>query len=180
MEIHLNSGVTLVPIPVSPNDDYMAGTDGNIYSRTRYKGFGRKEYVAWYSLRGHRTKKGYSSVSLCHDNHKVTKSVHRLVCMAFHGMPDPLTLQTRHLNGDLTDNRPENLAWGTQYDNWRDRRAHGHGSMRSTHPQAKLTEEECTHLKWAVHKGLCSRRHAAQMLGMSQSSISAICRGIGD
>ena len=35
----------LRPIPVSPNDDYMAGSDGQIYSRTKYAGFGRKERV---------------------------------------------------------------------------------------------------------------------------------------
>jgi len=44
--------VILRPIPISPNADYMAGSDGQIYSRTRYKGFGRKEYVDWYPLSG--------------------------------------------------------------------------------------------------------------------------------
>src|SRR5690349_17026518 len=114
MDIQLDNGVRLSPIPVSPNSDYMAGTDGNIYSRTKYAGFGRKEIVDWYPLAGHSTKKGYQTVSLCHNNVKITKSVHRLICMTFHGMPSSKTMQVRHLDGDPANNRPENLAWGTQ------------------------------------------------------------------
>lgn len=42
--------------------------------------------------------------------------VHRLVCEAFHG-PRPEGLVTLHLDGDPTNNRSENLAWGTQSKN---------------------------------------------------------------
>ena len=77
------SGVELRRIPVSPNDDYRAGADGQIYSRTRYAGFGRKERVDWYAMKGTVGSKKYPMVSLCHENVKVTKTVHRLVCMAF-------------------------------------------------------------------------------------------------
>ena len=169
--------VTLKQIPTSPNDDYMAGSDGQIYSRTRYAGFGRKERVDWYALQGHKTKRGYTSVSLCHNNSKVTKSVHRLVCMAFHGMPPTAMHQTRHLNGNRTDNRPENLAWGTQRENWTDRKAHGHGMDGENHPMSKLSDAQRAIIRSAVAMGLCSRRHAARMMGMSQSAISSLCRG---
>ncbi len=169
-----NTGVLLKPIPVSPNSDYMAGEDGNIYSRTRYKGFGRKERVEWYALSGHRSGKGYSTVSLCHKGEKVTKSIHRLVCIAFHGLPSPPTLQTRHLDGNTKNNRPSNLAWGTQEDNWLDRKAHGHGISGEKHPMAKFTNEQRCHIRWAVKKGLCSQRHAARMLGVTQSCIYEI------
>jgi len=175
MSIEITNGtVTLKAIPISPNDDYMAGSDGQVYSRTRYAGFGRKEYVDWYPLKGHKTKNKYVSISMCHNNKKVTQTVHRLICMAFHGMPPSKSHQVRHLDGSGTNNRPENLAWGTQQDNWRDRKAHGHGNEGEKHPMAKLTNEECAHLKWAIEKGLCSQRHAARMLGFSQSGIHHI------
>lgn len=43
--------------------------------------------------------------------------VHRAVCEAFHG-PKPFEKAVViHLNEDATDNRPENLKWGTQKEN---------------------------------------------------------------
>ena len=167
-------GVVLREMPVSSNKDYMAGSDGNVYSRTKYKGFGRKEYVDWYALRGHRGVKGYLTVSLCHNNKKVTKHVHRLVCMAFHGMPEKDSMQTRHLDGNPENNFPTNLKWGTQKENWLDRKAHGRGMEGEKHPAAKFSDEERLHIRWAVKKGLCSQRHASRMLDVSQSSIGGI------
>ena len=174
----LSSGVELRPIPVSPNDDYMAGSDGEIYSRTKYAGFGRKNYVAWYALKGSRHSKGYRTISLCHQNKQVTKSAHRLVCMAFHGLPPSRSHQVRHLDGTRDNNLPENLRWGTQAENWADRKAHGHGCEGEKHHAAKLSDAEREHIRWAVSKGLCSRRQVALAMGMSQSAISQVCRGI--
>lgn len=43
--------------------------------------------------------------------------IHRLVCEAFHGAaPEGMSI-VLHLNEDATDNRPENLQWGTQKEN---------------------------------------------------------------
>lgn len=169
--------MTLRKIPTAPNNDYRAGSDGRIYSRTRYKGFGRKEYVDWYPLRGHLSAKGYQTISLCHENVRVTASIHRMVCMSFHGKPTMRRHQVRHLNGNPMDNRPDNLRWGTQAENWLDRKAHGRGCEGEKHPMAKLKNLEREHIRWAVAKGLCSRHHAARVLGMSQSAISSVCRG---
>lgn len=168
------TGVELRPIPISPNADYMAGSDGRIYSRTRYKGFGRKEYVDWYPLSGHRSVKGYQSISMCHENKKVTSNVHRLVCMAFHGPPPNKTSQTRHLDGDPSNNVPSNLQWGTQEENWQDREAHGRGTSGERHHASKFSDVEREHLRWALQAGLCSQRHAARVLGVSQATVQAI------
>jgi len=161
----------MMAIPSSPNEDYMAGEDGNVYSRTRYKGFGKKKYVDWYPLSGHRSNKGYRRVSLCHENKKVTKAVHRLICEAFHGEPTADRNQVRHLDGNRENNVPGNLRWGTQQENWDDRKEHGHGNEGEKHPMAKLNDEEARHLRWAIEQGLCSQRYAARALGMSQAGI---------
>lgn len=43
--------------------------------------------------------------------------VHRLVCEAFHG-PAPVDKKVViHIDEDATNNRPENLRWGTQKEN---------------------------------------------------------------
>jgi hypothetical protein len=60
----------------------------------------------------------------------VQRTVHRLVCLAWHG-PSDLPI-VRHLNDNRTDNRPDNLAWGTQRDNMRDyldNRGHYRGKL---------------------------------------------------
>lgn len=169
----------LKPIPISPSDNYMAGNDGRIYSRTRYKGFGKKDLVDWYPLAGHDTgQKEYLAVSLCHNNIKVTCLVHRLVCMAFHGMPLIKSMQVRHLDGNPHNNRPENLRWGTQYENWLDRKFHNQLNPHYNNPNSKTSSKDRDHIRWAIVKGIASRRHIARALGMSQPSISEICRGL--
>lgn len=51
--------------------------------------------------------------------------VHRLVNTAFNG-PKPFpSAVTRHLSGDPSDNRPENLRWGTTKENAADAVRHG-------------------------------------------------------
>ena len=169
--ITLPNGTKLKRIPESPNDDYMAGDDGKVYSRTRYKGFGRKDYVDWYPLKGYITAKGYRTISLSHNNRKVTRHIHRLICSAFHGRPPKKSMQVRHLDGNPNNNKPENLRWGTREENWLDRKRHGRGIEGEKHPMSKLTDAEAEHLRWAISTGLCSQRHAARMLGMSQAGV---------
>jgi hypothetical protein len=43
--------------------------------------------------------------------------MHRLVCEAFHGPEPSKSAVVIHINECATDNRPENLRWGTQREN---------------------------------------------------------------
>ena len=45
-----------------------------------------------------------------------TYKVHRLICEAFNGPPGPNQV-CMHLDENSANNRPENLAWGTQKEN---------------------------------------------------------------
>ena len=173
-DIQLESGVLLKPIPVSLNDDYMAGSDGNVYSRIKFRGFGRTEYTDWYPLKGARNMKGYYIISLCHKNTKVTKTVHSLICMSFHGQKAKASLQVRHLDGNKNNNRPENLKWGTQLENYQDMVAHGTLCKGEKHWASRLTDKERSALRWALDPGLCSQNNAAKILGMAESSIREI------
>lgn len=67
---------------------------------------------------------GYPSLTL-HKNGKVhPKAIHRLMAEHFIPNPDNLPL-VRHLNDIKTDNRLDNLAWGTWSDNMDDRIKNG-------------------------------------------------------
>lgn len=75
----------------------------------------------------------YLRVNLVSDNTRVTRYVHRLVLETFVGPAGPRE-ETRHLNGDHTDNRLANLVWGTASENTQDRVRHGtHSMARKTH-----------------------------------------------
>lgn len=63
-----------------------------------------------------------------------SRPVHVLVCLAFHGAKPCPDMVVRHLNGISTDNRPENLAWGTHSENNFDLVRHGtHWKAAQTH-----------------------------------------------
>lgn len=79
------------------------------------------------------TTTGYLQVHLWRDGKGRFPKVHQLVCEAFHG-PRPVDHEVRHLNGDKTDNRASNLAWGTSRENHQDTLRHGtHRNASKTH-----------------------------------------------
>lgn len=146
---------------------YCAGTDGNIYSRAK---------GTWRQLKAH-SGNPYPCVTVMVDGKKCTKNVHSLICAAFYGPPPSPHSQVRHLDGDYKNSLPDNLCWGTQAENWRDRKAHGNGCEGEKHHAAKFNDEERAHIRWAVEKGLCSQRQAARALGISQGSVSEMMAG---
>ena len=73
---------------------------------------------------------GYVRVNLWLGDVRVERRVHKLVLLAWQGPPKP-GQQARHLNGIKTDNRPQNLRWGTALENARDRERHRHERVRA-------------------------------------------------
>lgn len=103
------------PIP-NTGECYWVSDDGRVWSRPRYN-------VSGGELSAFREGAGYDRVTLYVGGRKQKLSIHRLMLEAFVGNGDGLV--SRHLDGDPTNNRLENLAWGTRKDNAQDASEHG-------------------------------------------------------
>jgi hypothetical protein len=90
---------------------YKADEHGAIWSaQHNWRGYG-PQIMATSTC-----KDGYLTVRLTTKGKRKKYRVHRLVCMAFNGLPESGQV-VRHLNGDKIDNRPGNLKWGTHKEN---------------------------------------------------------------
>ena len=85
--------------------------------------------------------KGYMRFCLrTDDGGKLAKLRSNLICEAFHG-PRPPGMQCRHIDGNPKNDRPENLAWGTQSENQMDRHRHGTAQIESRNKKVRLNRE---------------------------------------
>jgi hypothetical protein len=111
---------------------YQASSFGRIKSLTRVRpglGSGRGKsarFIKGKLLKLAKHKKGYRMVTLCDRKGRHTSYlVHVLVLLTFTG-PCPEGMQCRHFpDRDKTNNRIENLQWGTPEQNQADRIIHG-------------------------------------------------------
>lgn len=85
-------------------------------------------------LRPKALKDGHLTVALCVSGERKFCYVHHLVLEAFVGPAPAVGMHACHNNGVPSDNRVENLRWGTVSDNMYDSVRHGtHVQARKTH-----------------------------------------------
>lgn len=110
---------------------YEVSNLGNIRSVDRWvtwkNGTQRFCHGAPMSQKSHARGYGHKQVSLSNQDRKATPCVHTLVLEAFVG-PCPDGMEACHRNYIASDNRVENLYWGTRSRNRRDRMVSEHGS----------------------------------------------------
>jgi hypothetical protein len=117
--------------------------------------------------------RGYLRVSLRDSGARSKRTVHSLVLEAFIG-PRPGGMQSRHLNGNKADNRPENLTWGTAKQNIADKRAHGTQPLGSECVSAKLDERDVIEIRRRNAGG----EAAASIVMDFPVALSTVCRVI--
>lgn len=135
----------------------------------------------WHLLRpGSAPRTGHLHVSVRRDDGKrVTGKVHQLVLFAFVG-PRPDGCEARHFpDPNPSNNRPENLVWGTPKENSLDKLSHGHVGYR---PFGKGTDNPCAKLNWEIVNAIRSKyatggitqRDLASEYDINQAYVSQI------
>lgn len=125
-----------------------------------------------YVLRLRTGESLYLCVSLSLQGRNVWRTVHSLVCSAFHG-PRPSGLDCAHRDGNGQNNRPDNLRWATRRENEADKLTHGTRRRGSQMWNSKLTEEQVAAIR--TEPGLYS--DIARKFGVSDRKVAAIKRG---
>jgi hypothetical protein len=110
---------------------------------------------------------GYKAVSLGRNN---SKTVHRLVAAAFlEPAPEGARL-VLHGDGNRTNNRVDNLRYGSYLDNARDAQKHGTQAKGERQHAAKLTADEVL----AIRSSPASIRTLAAQLNVTPQCIQLI------
>jgi hypothetical protein len=129
-----------MPIPDHP--DYRVGRDGSIWSRPR-----KGSHKHWKKLKPWE-EDGYLIVRVrVQGGKKPRLPIHRTVLRAFKGEPPEGKTQCCHLNGNSTDNRLENLYWGNDQDQIKDRVSHGTINRGERAGRSRLTENDVNDLR---------------------------------
>lgn len=146
---------------------YRVGSDGSIWSR-RKPGYTKTVWDSWHEIKC-TIDDGYKIARMDGKKYRV----HTLVLNAFTG-PRPAGMQGRHLNGIKTDNRRDNLKWGTPKENSEDSVKHGHTSRGSHRPKSKLSEENVREIRALVAAGGISKCAIARKFGISEATVRDI------
>jgi hypothetical protein len=166
--IETRTGEKWVPIDGYPN--YEVSSHGRVLSKCK----GKLRILA--SLPN---MYGYYRYGLSNGKKTHTFFVHHLVLNAF-GPPRGEGQICRHLDGVRTNNRIENLKWGTLEENCMDAFIHGTMPKGERHGCAKLREAEVQQIKknYKRTSGRASNcRELAIKYGVSRSTIQRIVFG---
>lgn len=155
-------------------DGYLFGDDGSVWSRWIPGHKGKKG--AWHRVFGHKTSYGYLCVDIKICTRKISCRIHRLILEAFVG-PCPEGMEARHLDNDPTNNRLDNLCWGTPKENTEDRRRHGTMAIGERIGCAKLTAKDIGRIYDLYEEGHMIKE-IGDIFSIDHSSTSKILRGL--
>lgn len=143
---------------------YRIMSNGDIYGRAGYK------------IEGYPNNKGYLRIRVPENGKKKDYYFHKMVCEAFHG-PKPFpTAVVRHLNDIRTDNRAENLVWGSQSDNMRDMVGNRAPDFKypDDHGQRRLTLDQAYEIRDKYYTSGVTQAKLSEEYGVSTTTIGKI------
>lgn len=149
----------------------VPGVDGLKVSRDGRVMRLQSETDEWYEPIQRVNAGGYFTVYHNGKNHLV----HRLVAITYVPNPRPTKYKlVRHLNGDPSDNRAENLAWGDAKLNWEDSVRHGTAVIGQA--ESKLSEDDVLEMIELYKDGL-THDDLAEKYDVHPAYISTILSG---
>lgn len=148
---------------------YFVSKYGDVYS-TRRIGHTARDSTDGKLRRLQLHKNGlYLRVNLKINRKVYNKRVHLLILETFVG-PRPADHVTRHIDGNCTNNRLDNLKWGTRQENEADKKRHGKAIVGSQHKLAKLNEEKVYQARLLYKQGWL-QRDLAQKFGVTRRTM---------
>lgn len=109
-------------------------------------------------LRQDTVRGGYKRVTLSDGGTTCRFMVNRMVCEAFHGPAPSDTHHARHRDGNASNNRADNLRWGTPAENAEDKRGHGTDPLGERNPFSILSEDAVAEIRDRYNENLAQRR----------------------
>lgn len=151
--------------------DYWVSNKGRVWSSTSHQ----------FSYGSPCNKMGHIDLSLQTSSGRKHKYLHQMMGQAFIPNPKKLPL-IRHLDDDPSNNDIDNLAWGTSLDNMRDCINHGRFRYLTDEDREKAMAKRrdpviAVNLRDRSEQEFESQQEASRILGISQTSISAVIRG---
>lgn len=144
----------------SLDGQYLASSEGDIQRVNRRK-----------VLSTHFDRAGYIRVKVSKDGINRVVAVHRLVADAFLGTC-PKGMQVNHIDGDKTNNRPENLEYVSPSENI----LHSARVLKTHHTGAVLTEHQVREILVLLSEGV-TQVDIAEQFWVGYSTVNAIKLG---
>lgn len=156
---------------------YQVSNSGGLRSVDKFIG-GRwgDRFLAGKILSQYSAEYGRRTINLAKDGNKKRSKVHRLVLEAFVG-PCPDGMECCHNNGDASDNRLENLRWGTKKSNTEDMVRHGTSPLGDKRWGQKLSEFGVRVIVRLIDNGNITQTEIASLFGVGTPTICNINLG---
>lgn len=174
---------------------YQVNSRGELWSKDRFVTYKNGRRV-FYEGRCLETRRDYCRVFLCYNGKKVREFVYHLIANAFPEICGTWFpgAEIDHLNGNPSDNRPENLRWCTHTENINnpistERRDKAMKEVRKrpevkdkmSMAQRNRSDQSKPVLQFANDGTFISEYpsagEAARMTGINLSTIASVCRG---
>lgn len=157
--------------------DYSITKDGCVWSK-------RRERAKGGQLKLRVNTHGYFYVDLYFNKRPHRCSVHCLVLETYVS-PCPDGMECRHLDGTRTNNKLDNLKWGTRTENMQDAVRHGTvakpslGKYGEKHSSSKLSNQERRLIIYQYATGLFTQQELANIYRVGRTVVSDLITGRG-